>query len=93
MRLSESRTRALSKQVARELVQRGAVVLKSPEYALADLITRVLNNDQNIESQIEAEAREAISRHKNLPPPGSGEYQAAFERARKAAAARRGLPS
>ncbi|MCC6546258.1 DUF507 family protein [Candidatus Sumerlaeota bacterium] len=91
MRLSNDRIRALSRAVAKEMLARGVVELKGPEYALADLIARVLQEDQDLDSVLDAEARAAVARQKSLPPPGSGEYQAAFAREKKAAAAKRGL--
>jgi hypothetical protein len=91
MRLTDSRIRALSKALAREMVARGIVELKSPEYALADLISRIMIADQELESVLEVEARQEVSKQRNLPPPGTGEYQAAFERAKRSAAAKRGM--
>ncbi|MCC7391800.1 DUF507 family protein [Candidatus Sumerlaeota bacterium] len=91
MRLSDARIRALSRSIAKEMIARGVVEMKAPEHTLADLITRVFQEDQDLDSVLDAEARAAVARQKSLPPPGSGEYQAAFAREKKAAAAKRGL--
>ena len=91
MRLSENRIRGLAKKMAAEMIARGAAEHAHSERALADVIAKVLASDQDLETRIEAEARELLSRQKNLPPPGTGQYQAAFDQAKKAVAARKGI--
>jgi len=91
MRLSESRVRALAKRMAAEMIARGAVEHARGERALSDAIANVLLNDQELETRIEAEAREMLSKQKNLPPPGTGQYQAAFDQAKKLIASRKGI--
>lgn len=92
MRLSEARIRKLTKKIAREMITRRAVKSPLGADALADAISRTMMKDQKMEEEIEAQAREMISRQRNLPPPGSGEYQAAFQQMKRAIAIRRGFP-
>ncbi|CAN5403616.1 hypothetical protein BH09SUM1_BH09SUM1_17570 [soil metagenome] len=91
MRLSEPRLRALSKKMAREMSSKGVVRVPSGETGIADLLAKVLTLDQQKEIDIEEEARALVSKQRNLPPPGSGEYQAAFQQAKRAIAVRKGF--
>ncbi len=92
MRLSENRIRHLAREIAERLVAKGAVEASRGKADLATLAARVLNLDQKLEEEIDREAREQLSRQRTLPPPGTGEYQAAYDQARRRAAARRGIP-
>ncbi len=92
MKLSENRIRHLSRQIAEKLIATEAVQTSRGEADLALLVTRVLNLDQKLEEEIDREAREHLARQRTLPPPGTGEYQAAYEQARRRAATRRGIP-
>ena len=91
MRLSEKRIRALSKKMAAEMLRRGAVESSAGTDDLAFVIAKAMMFDQRAESQIEEEARAMLSRQKTLPPPGTGEYQAAFQQAKKTIANRKGF--
>ncbi|MDK2972417.1 MAG: hypothetical protein PWP23_2172 [Candidatus Sumerlaeota bacterium] len=92
MRLTEARIRALSKQIARELIDRGAVDKKVGAMNLSTLVAQAMIHDQQVEEGIEAEARERLLRYRNLPPEGSGEYEAMFIKAKEEIAARKGYP-
>lgn len=91
MQMSEARIRSLAKKMAREMAMRGAVKSVTSPDAIADVIAKTMIRDQQIEEQIEAEARAMLAKQRNLPPPGTGQYQAAFLQAKKAVAARKGI--
>ena len=91
MRLSEARIRHLSKRIAREMQSTGAARSSGGSDDLAFLVGKVLMRDQRAEAQIEAEARQMLAKQKRLPPPGTGEYQAAFQQAKQTIAARKGF--
>lgn len=90
MRLSDQRIQNLARRMAREMTARNAVEAKGGAENLAGFIARFLAYDQMKEEEIEREAREFIARQKTLPPPGSGEYEAAFRNAKRQMAARKG---
>lgn len=73
------------------MVLKGAVKAAAGADDLASAIAQVINRDLAVEEQIEMEARQMLSKNRNLPPPGTGEYQAAFTQAKQAAARRRGF--
>lgn len=89
MKLSDARIRKLSKAMAREMMRRGAISAATPDDP-ATVIAKAMIGQAQIEDAIEAEARGMVARQRNLVP-GTGEYQAAFQQARRAAAAKRGL--
>ncbi len=91
MRLSEKRIRQLSKKIARDMMMKGSVKCNKGPGQVADVVARVLLEQRDVEEAIEREARELVSRQKNLPPPGTGEYQAAYQKAKQQVAARRGI--
>ncbi len=91
MRMSEARIGKLAKKIGRELAMRGAVKSPTGPAPIADVVSRVMKIDQRTEEEIEAEARAFLARQRTLPPPSTGEYQAAFVQAKRAAAARRGF--
>lgn len=92
MRLSEERIQALAKTMAADMVARGAVETKVGERDLALLIASVIIKDMQVEEDIDREAREKLSRQRNLPPEKSVEYEAIFDRVKREVAARRGYP-
>jgi hypothetical protein len=91
MGFSEARTQKLAKRIARDMIARRAVRLTGGEFALADVIGRTLSDDQEAESAIEVEAREQLAKRKNIGPPGSGDYNAAFSQAKASIARRKGF--
>lgn len=92
MRLSEARIRALSKQIAKDLIDQGAVDRKVGLLNLSTLVAQALIQDQKTEEAIEGEVREQLLRYRNLPPEGSGEYEALFLKLKEEVAARKGYP-
>ncbi len=90
MKLSDQRIRKLSKAMAKQMIQRGAVKTSFPDN-IASAISRVMTIDQKLNEELEQEARATLSRQRNLPPPGTGEYNAAFQQAKRAAAMKRGI--
>lgn len=92
MRLSEDRIQALARIMAADMVARGAVEAKVGERDLALLIASVIIKDMQVEEDIDREAREKLSRQRNLPPEKSAEYEAMFDRVKREVAARRGYP-
>ncbi len=92
MRLSEARIRKLAKAMVREMTSRGAIKTQAGPGNAADVIAKTLIIDQRLEEHIESEARAMLERQRNLPPPGTGEYQAAFQQAKRQIASRRGFP-
>ncbi len=91
MRLSESRLRQLSKKIAKDLMSSGAVRATGGVDDLTEYVSRAMMLDQKAEADIEAEARQFLARQRNLPPPGTGEYQAAFSQAKRNFAQRKGF--
>lgn len=91
MRLSDKRIKKLAKTMASTMVARGVVKLSGSESALAEAVSRTLMLDQKLEGDIEEEARAFVARQRNLPPPGTGEYAAAFSNAKRAIAHRKGF--
>lgn len=92
MRLSEDRIHGLAKTMAADMVARGAVEAKAGERDLALMIASVIIKDMQAEEDIDREARERLSRQRNLPPEKSAEYEAMFEKVKREVAARRGYP-
>lgn len=92
MKLSEKRIRHLAVQIADKLLETRSVEAARGKHDLATLAAKVLNLDQRLESEIDEEARAMLARQPSLPPPGTGEYEAAYEQARRRAAMRRGIP-
>jgi hypothetical protein len=89
--MSEARLNKLAKAMAREILGKGHAKVAAGLDGLSDLIARELKIDQRIETEIEQEARALIAKNRNLPPPGTGEYQAALTQARQTVAIRRGF--
>jgi hypothetical protein len=90
MRLSDDRIKILAHRMARQMVARGAVRPHTSTDDLALFLARFLAYDQLKEQEIEKEAREFIARQHTLPPPGSGEYEAAFRNAKTQIAQNKG---
>jgi hypothetical protein len=91
MRLSEERIRFIAKQAARRMIEEGAVEPGVGELNLRTLIAQVLISDMQVEEQIDAQARESVARQRRLVE-GTPEYEAAFQQAKAAIAAKRGYP-
>lgn len=91
MRWSEGRIRAVAGQAAEQMHTRGAVKAKAGKGDLAAFIREVMMKDREQEEAIEEEARKFLTTIKSLPPPGTGEYQAAFQKAKEMIARRRGF--
>jgi len=91
MKMSETRIRKLAKAMAREMTTRGAVKCMTGADQIADVIGKIMVQDQRIEEEIEGQAREMLSRQPSLPPEGTGEYFAAFQQAKRAIAIRKGF--
>lgn len=89
MKLSEKRIRTLARKIAGEMVAKGLVA--GSETDVANAIANTIQADQERESSIEEEARQLLSRQRSLPPPGSGEYQAALQQAKRQIAQRKGF--
>lgn len=92
MRLSENRVRSLAFRMAKRMLDEGAVDPAIGTQNLSSLIAQVLINDLRVEDEIDEEARARVSKYPRLPPPGSGEYEAAFQNEKRAVAKRRGYP-
>lgn len=90
MRLSDKRIEHLAWKMAKKMVAHKAVEPHSGTQDLAQFIARFLAYDQMKEQQIEEEAREFIARQRTLPPPGTGEYEAAFNEAKRRIARNKG---
>lgn len=93
MKLSEIRIRKLAKEIAAAMIKAGAVKAamgSAGRDAVADSIAKVMITDQRLDEQIEEEARAMVAKQRNLVP-GTGEYKAAFDQARKTVMIRRGL--
>jgi hypothetical protein len=88
--MSEARIAALARRMAKEMLRRGAVKCAGGEATLGTLLARAIIAEQAIEEQIDNEARALLARQPRLPPPGTGEYQAAFIQTRRQLASRRG---
>jgi len=92
MRLSEDRIHHLARRMADEMIARGAVDPAVRPQNLASLIAQVIINDLLVEDEIDAETRRRLESYRNLPPPGTGQYEAAFIKEKREVAARRGYP-
>lgn len=92
MKLSETRIRTISKKIARDIGARGAAQHPSGPDAFVTLIEKILLIDQMLESKIDEEARGLLARQKNLPPPGTSEYEAQFQQVKRNVAMRRRFP-
>jgi hypothetical protein len=92
MRLSEERIRFISKRIAGSMIRNKAVDSAIGHDNLSTLIAQVLIKDLRIEDEIDSEARQMLLRQRNLPPEGSGEYEALFLRLKEQVAARKGYP-
>lgn len=88
--MSDQRIQMLARKMARQMTAHNAVEARGGADDLAGFIARFLAYDQLKEEQIEKEAREFIARQRTLPPPGSGEYEAAFRNAKRRIAAKKG---
>jgi hypothetical protein len=89
--MSDARIRKLAKAMGREMALKGAVKVAGMSTIVGDVISKAMITDQEFEEQIEGEAREMLSRQRNLPPPGTGQYEAAFQQAKRVAAGKRGI--
>lgn len=92
MRFSEERIHYLAKRMAGQMIEQGAVDKEIGVNNLASLIAQVIISDLQIEDQIDEEARERLSKQRSLPPQGTGEYDAMFDRVKREIAQRRGWP-
>ncbi len=92
MRLSEERIRDLAKKMAADMIRDGAVDKKIGTANLATLIAQVILKDMQVEEKIDEETRDRLSRQRNLPPQGSGEYEAMFHKVKAEIAAKKGYP-
>ncbi|MCC5875707.1 MAG: DUF507 family protein [Candidatus Sumerlaeia bacterium] len=90
MRLSNDRIQNLARRMAKQMASRGAVAPRNGPDDLALFLARFLAYDQMKMEEVEKEAREFIARQRTLPPPGSGEYEAAFRNAREQIARKKG---
>lgn len=89
MKLSEKRIRSLAKKIGGEMIAKGLVV--GSEADVANAIAKSIQTDQERELAIEDEAKALLSRQRSLPPPGSGEYQAALQQAKRQIAMKKGF--
>ncbi|MCB2155659.1 DUF507 family protein [bacterium] len=92
MRLSEERIHHLANKMAKEMIRDGAVDRKVGTENLATLIAQVMINDLRREDEIDEEVRGMLARQRNLPPQGTGEYEAMFQKLKQDVAAKRGYP-
>ena len=92
MRFSEERIQALAKSIAKDLRDRGAVGKDISAANLSSLIAQEMIRDLQVEDEIDGEVRDILSRQPHLPPQGTGEYEAVFERTKREVAQRRGWP-
>lgn len=90
MRLSNDRIQNIARKMAKKMTARGVVIPRGGKDDLALFLARFLAYDQMKEAEIEKEAREFIARQRTLPPPGSGEYEAAFRNAKEQIARKKG---
>ena len=89
MKLSEKRIRTLVRKIAGEMIAKGLVV--GSEADVANALAKTIQVDQEREEAIEDEAKALIARQRNLPPPGTGEYQAALAQAKRQIAMKKGF--
>lgn len=92
MRFSEQRIQHLARQMADAMIEQQAVDPKIGRANLSSLIAQVMINDLRVEDEIDGEVRDRLSRQRNLPPQGTGEYEAMFEKVKREIAQRRGWP-
>ena len=92
MRFSEERIQHLAKKMAASMVEQDAVDAKAGRANLASLIAQVIINDLQVEDQIDEEVRDRLSRQRNLPPQGTGEYEAMFDQMKREVAQKKGWP-
>ncbi len=92
MRLSEDRIRDLSRKMAADMIREGVVAPDAGERNLATLIAQIVINDLLMEDRIDELAREKVARYRNPPPPGTGEYDALFSKAKAEVAREKGYP-
>ena len=92
MRLSEDRIQDIAKKIADDLIDRNAVDPKAGRRNLATLVAQVMINDLSLEDKIDEETRARLARQKNLPPPGTGQYEAMFLKVKEQIAREKGWP-
>lgn len=90
--MSEERIQFLAGRMARAMIEGGAVDPRAGAENVSTLIAQVLLRDQKDEEKIEEEARQKLLGYPRLPPEGSGEYEALFEKVKSEVAARKGYP-
>lgn len=92
VRLSEDRIQYLARRMARTMIDSGAVDAKTSMGNLSTLIAQVIIKDLEAEDEIDAEVRRRLARIRTLPPPGTGEYEAHFQKTKQQVAGERGYP-
>lgn len=92
MRFSDERIRTLAYRMAKRMIDEGVVDPAVRTQNLTTLIANAIEADLRMEDEIDAEARERVSKYRNLPPAGTPEHEAAFEKEKRFVAQRRGYP-
>jgi len=93
VRFSEERINDIAKKIASDLIDKQAIDKKVGASNLASLVAQAMIKDLKLEEQIDAETREDMMRHyRNLPPEGTGEYEAIFIKTKQKIAKKHGFP-
>ena len=78
--------------MAKRMIEKGVVDPAVGSQNLTTLIAQTIVADLRVEDEIDEEARQRLAKYPKLPPPGSAEYEAAFENEKRGVAKRRGYP-
>lgn len=92
MRLSEKRIQHLAKNISQKIVGQKTIEGTISTSNLTTTIAQTMIQYLRQEEDIDKEVRENLMKRKNLPPPGTGEYEALFSQEKQAVAKRRGYP-
>lgn len=92
MRLSEKRILALAKTIAAKMKENGSFEQSGTQADLASLISQTMIRYFQQEEELDLEVRLLLEKRKNLPPEGTGEYQAAFHLEKTKLAQKKGYP-
>ncbi|MGF1574038.1 MAG: DUF507 family protein [Sumerlaeia bacterium] len=92
MRLSEKRINALAKTIAAKMKTNGSFQKSGSQMDLSSLISQTMIQYFSQEEEIDLEVRQLLAKQKNLPPEGTGEYQAAFQQEKIKLANKKGYP-